>query len=38
VTHIDEGVVEIPYTDHVINLPRPAEFDDAVLGFLREVL
>lgn len=31
-------VVHIQDTDHVINLRRPAEFDDAVLGFLAEVL
>jgi pimeloyl-ACP methyl ester carboxylesterase len=31
-------VVAIHDTDHVINLRRPAEFDDAVLGFLAEVL
>ena len=31
-------VVEIPDTDHVINVRRPAEFDAAVLGFLDEVL
>jgi pimeloyl-ACP methyl ester carboxylesterase len=31
-------VVAISDTDHVINLRRPAEFDDAVLGFLAEVL
>jgi 3-oxoadipate enol-lactonase len=31
-------VVEIPDTDHVINIRRPGEFDDAVLAFLGEVL
>jgi len=31
-------VVEIPETDHVLNMRRPAEFDDAVLAFLDEVL
>lgn len=31
-------LVQIPETDHVINLRRPAEFDRVVLGFLAEVL
>lgn len=31
-------LVQIPETDHVVNLRRPAEFDDAVLSFLGEVL
>jgi pimeloyl-ACP methyl ester carboxylesterase len=31
-------VVEIPDTDHVVNVRRPVEFDDAVLAFLGEVL
>jgi pimeloyl-ACP methyl ester carboxylesterase len=31
-------VVRIPDVDHVVNLRKPAEFDDAVLGFLGDVL
>src|SRR6187397_2985436 len=31
-------LVQIPETDHVINLRRPAEFNRAVLEFLGEVL
>jgi pimeloyl-ACP methyl ester carboxylesterase len=31
-------VVAIPDVDHVVNLRKPAEFDDAVLGFLGDVL
>jgi 3-oxoadipate enol-lactonase len=31
-------LVRIPDTDHVINLRRPEEFNDVVLGFLGEVL
>jgi 3-oxoadipate enol-lactonase len=31
-------LVQIPDTDHVVNLRRPAEFDRVVLGFLGEVL
>jgi pimeloyl-ACP methyl ester carboxylesterase len=30
--------IRIPDVDHVVNLRKPAEFDDAVLGFLGEVL
>jgi pimeloyl-ACP methyl ester carboxylesterase len=30
-------LVRIPETDHVLNVRRPAEFDDAVLAFLGEV-
>lgn len=31
-------LVQIPETDHVLNMRRPAEFNDAVLSFLGEVL
>jgi pimeloyl-ACP methyl ester carboxylesterase len=31
-------LVQIPETDHVLNVRRPAEFNDVVLGFLGEVL
>ena len=31
-------LVEIPDTDHVLNMRRPADFDDVVLSFLEEVL
>jgi len=31
-------LVQIPETDHVVNMRRPAEFDRVVLGFLGEVL
>jgi pimeloyl-ACP methyl ester carboxylesterase len=31
-------VVRIPDVDHVVNLRKPAEFDEAVLGFLGDVL
>jgi pimeloyl-ACP methyl ester carboxylesterase len=31
-------VVEIPRTDHVINMRRPAEFNEVVLAFLADVL
>jgi 3-oxoadipate enol-lactonase len=34
----DARLVRIPNTDHVLNMRRPAEFDDAVLSFLGEVL
>jgi pimeloyl-ACP methyl ester carboxylesterase len=30
--------VQIPDVDHVVNMRKPAEFNDAVLGFLGEVL
>jgi pimeloyl-ACP methyl ester carboxylesterase len=30
--------IQIPDVDHVVNLRKPAEFDDAVLAFLGEVL
>jgi pimeloyl-ACP methyl ester carboxylesterase len=31
-------VVEIPDTDHVVNVRRPDAFNDVVLGFLAEVI
>jgi pimeloyl-ACP methyl ester carboxylesterase len=31
-------LVQIPNVDHVVNMRKPAEFNDAVLAFLREVL
>jgi pimeloyl-ACP methyl ester carboxylesterase len=31
-------LVQIPETDHVVNMRRPDEFDRVVLGFLDEVL
>jgi 3-oxoadipate enol-lactonase len=31
-------LVQIPETDHLVNMRRPAEFDRAVLGFLGEML
>jgi 3-oxoadipate enol-lactonase len=34
----DARLVQIPETDHVVNMRRPAEFDRIVLGFLGEVL
>jgi 3-oxoadipate enol-lactonase len=34
----DARLVQIPETDHVVNMRRPAEFDRVVLGFLGEVL
>jgi len=34
----DARLVQIPETDHVVNMRRPAEFNRVVLGFLGEVL
>jgi 3-oxoadipate enol-lactonase len=34
----DARLVQIPQTDHVVNMRRPAEFNRVVLGFLGEVL
>jgi len=34
----DARLVQIPETDHVVNMRRPAEFNRIVLGFLGEVL
>jgi pimeloyl-ACP methyl ester carboxylesterase len=34
----DARLVQIPETDHVVNMRRPAEFDRVVLGFLGEML
>jgi pimeloyl-ACP methyl ester carboxylesterase len=34
----DARLVQIPETDHVVNMRRPDEFDRVVLGFLDEVL
>jgi pimeloyl-ACP methyl ester carboxylesterase len=31
-------LVQIPGTDHVVNMRQPAEFNRVVLGFLGEVL
>jgi pimeloyl-ACP methyl ester carboxylesterase len=34
----DARLVRIPDTDHVLNMRKPAEFNEVVLGFLGEVL
>jgi pimeloyl-ACP methyl ester carboxylesterase len=34
----DARLVQIPETDHVVNMRRPVEFDRVVLGFLGEML
>lgn len=35
---LNARLVQIPETDHVVNMPRPVEFNRIVLDFLHEVL